>query len=144
MVSQTIAFCSELIIGSFYQNRFMTNIIFEHSFWIFSNALWFVITSFNINSTIRYRQNSTVYKTRMLSICAVDTWAVRFRSGKTSVEDDETLGNSSRNDFSGGASGYLKRNSHASCCEMAKASFISRTIILRTLAKMNFRFFVAK
>jgi hypothetical protein len=61
----------------------------------------------------------------------METEAALFQSGKTSVKDDERPGRPSRDDFSAGISGYLERNPHASCCKIAKMSFVPRLIILR-------------
>jgi hypothetical protein len=74
----------------------------------------------------------------------VDTWAARFQSGRTSVEDDERSGRSSSDSLSDAVSGYLNRNPHASCREIAKDLFIPITTILRVLDKMGLRFFVAR
>jgi hypothetical protein len=60
------------------------------------------------------------------------------------VEDDERPGRLSSDSLSDAISGYLNRNPHASCREIAKDLFIPITIILRVLDEMDLRFFVAR
>jgi hypothetical protein len=73
----------------------------------------------------------------------VDTWAAHFRSGRTSVEDDEKPGRSSRDDFSAVVSGYLERSLYASCREITKDLFVLMTTISRVLEEIGSRFFIA-
>jgi hypothetical protein len=63
----------------------------------------------------------------------VDTWAVRLRSGRTSVEDNDKLGRSFCDDFSTEVSDDLEKNLHASCREIAKDLFVPKTTISRIL-----------
>jgi hypothetical protein len=74
----------------------------------------------------------------------MDTCAARFRSRRTSVEDDDKPGKPSRDDFSVAFSSYLKRNPHASCREIAKDMCVPMTIISRVLEKIDSRFFIAR
>jgi transposase len=74
----------------------------------------------------------------------VDTWVARFRSGRTSVEDDGRSGRPSRDDFSAAISGHLERNSHASCREIAKNLFVPKITISRVLEEIDSRFFIAR
>jgi hypothetical protein len=85
-----------------------------------------------------------VYGKNALCQRIVDTWAARFRSGRTSVEDDDRSGRPSSANLSTAISGYLNRNPHASCREIAKDLFIPKTTILRVMDKMSLRFFVAR
>jgi hypothetical protein len=75
---------------------------------------------------------------------AVDTLAARFPSGITSVEDDDMRGRPSRDDFPTVVSGHLKRNSHASCREIAKDLFVPKNIISLVLKEIGSRFFIAR
>jgi hypothetical protein len=86
----------------------------------------------------------TVYGKDALCQRTVDTWTVRFRSGKTSVEDDEQPGRPSSDSLLDAGSGYLNKNPHASCREITKDLFIPKTTILRILDEMSLRFFVAR
>jgi hypothetical protein len=74
----------------------------------------------------------------------VGTWAAHFRSGRTSVEDDERPGRPSSDSLSDIVSDYLNRNSQASRQEIAKDLFILMTIILRILDEIDMRFFIAR
>jgi hypothetical protein len=79
-----------------------------------------------------------VYDKDALCPRTVDAWLARFRSRRTSVEDDERLGRPgkpSRNDSSAAISDYLKRNPHASCREIAKGLFVPKTTILLALGE---------
>jgi hypothetical protein len=60
------------------------------------------------------------------------------------VEDEERPGRPSSNSLSNAVSGYLNRNPHASCLEIAKDLFIPMTTIIHVLDKMGLRFFVAR
>jgi hypothetical protein len=87
---------------------------------------------------------SLVYGRDALCQRTVDTLAARFRSGRTSMEDDDRSGKPPSANLSAAVSGYLNRNSHASCREIAKDLFIPRTSILRVLDEMGLKFFVAR
>jgi hypothetical protein len=87
---------------------------------------------------------SLVYGRDALCQRTVDTWATRFRSGRTSVEDDDRSGRPSSANLSAAVSGYLNRNPHASCLEIAKDLFIPKTSILHVLDEMGLKFFVAR
>jgi hypothetical protein len=50
----------------------------------------------------------------------VNVWPARFRSKRTSVEDDERPGKPLHDNLSAAFSGDLKRNPHPSCREIAK------------------------
>jgi hypothetical protein len=73
----------------------------------------------------------------------VEMWTIRFRSGRTSVEDDDTRGRPSGDVFAAAVSGYLIRNLHASCREIAKDLFVPKTTISRVLEEIGLRFFIA-
>jgi hypothetical protein len=60
------------------------------------------------------------------------------------VEDNERSARPSSDSLSDAVSGYLNRNRHASCQEIAKDLFISITIILRVLDEMGLRLFIAR
>jgi transposase len=87
---------------------------------------------------------SLVYGRDALCRRTVDTWAARFRSGRISVEDNDRSGRSSSANFPAAVSGYLNRNPHTSCREIAKDLFIPKTSILRVLDEMGLKFFVAR
>jgi hypothetical protein len=74
----------------------------------------------------------------------VDMWAARFRSGRTSVEDDDKPGRPSRDDFSTTVSDYLERNPHALCGEIAKDLFVPINAISQVLEEIGSRFFIAR
>jgi hypothetical protein len=74
-----------------------------------------------------------VYGKDALCLRTVCTWTARFRSKKTSVEDDERPGRPSCDDFSSAISDYLERNPYASCHDIAKGLFVPRITILRAL-----------
>jgi hypothetical protein len=74
----------------------------------------------------------------------MDTWAARFRSGRTAVEDDDRSERPFRGDSSAAISGYLERNSHASCREFAKDLFVPKATISRGLEEIGSRFFIAR
>jgi hypothetical protein len=74
----------------------------------------------------------------------VDTWAARFRSGRTSVQDDEPPGRPFSDSLFDAVSGYLSRNLHGSCREIAKDLFIPKTTILYIVDETHLRFFVAR
>jgi hypothetical protein len=74
----------------------------------------------------------------------VNAWTARFRSERISVEDDDRPGRSSSDDFSTVVSGYLERNSYASCRKIAKDLFVLMTMILRVLEEISSRFFIAR
>jgi hypothetical protein len=74
----------------------------------------------------------------------VDTWAAHFRSGRTSVEDDERPGRPSRDDFWAIVSDYWEKKLYTSCREIIKELFVLRIIILQALGKIAFRFFIAR
>jgi hypothetical protein len=121
---------------SFYRRRFRRDINFKHISWILSSDPWFAITCSTKTRTRPSRRNSASYMTRMLSVSVqrtaysvqrrVDTWAGRFQSGRTSVEDDERPGRPSSDSLSDAFSDYLNRNPHASCREIANDLFIPR------------------
>jgi hypothetical protein len=73
----------------------------------------------------------------------VDMWAGRFGNGRTSVEDDDRPGRPSRDDFPAAVSGYLERNLHVSCHEIAKDLFVPKATISRILKERDSRFFIA-
>jgi hypothetical protein len=87
---------------------------------------------------------SLVYGKDALCQFVVDTWAARFRSGRTSVENDDRPGRPSSDSLSAAVSGYLNRNPHASCRDIAKDLFIPTTTVLRLLDEIDPRFFVAR
>jgi hypothetical protein len=60
------------------------------------------------------------------------------------VEDDERPGRPSSDSLSDAISGYLNRNPHASCREIAKDFFISMITILRILDEIGLKFFIAR
>jgi hypothetical protein len=74
----------------------------------------------------------------------VDRWVASFRRRRTSVEDDDTPGRPSRDNFSAAISGYSEGNSHASCCEIAKDLFFRKTTISGVLQEIGSRFFMAR
>jgi hypothetical protein len=59
------------------------------------------------------------------------------------MEDDDRPERLSRDDFLAAVSGYLQRNSHASCREIVKDLFVLKIIISRVLEKIDPRFFIA-
>jgi hypothetical protein len=87
---------------------------------------------------------SLVYGRDALGQRTMDTWAAHFRSGRTSVEDDERRGRLSSDNLSDAVSDYLNRNPHASCREVVEDLFIPMAAILRVLDEMSLRFFVAR
>jgi hypothetical protein len=74
---------------------------------------------------------------------AVDTWAGRFRSERTSVEEDDRRARPSHYDFSAAISSYLERNPHISCRKIPKDLFVLMTTISRVLEEIGSRFFIA-
>jgi hypothetical protein len=84
------------------------------------------------------------YGKDVLCQLTVDMWATRFRSRKTSVEDDDRPGRSSRDDFSAAISGHLERNPHASYCEIAEDLFVPKTTISRVLEEIGSRVFISR
>jgi hypothetical protein len=60
------------------------------------------------------------------------------------MEGDERPGRPFGESLSDVISGDLNRNSHASCQEIAKDLFISKTMILRVLDEIRLRFFIAR
>jgi hypothetical protein len=74
----------------------------------------------------------------------MDRWASRFRSGRTSVENDERAGRPSSDCLSSAVSSDLNRNTHGSCREIVKDFFILMTIIVRVWDEMGLRFFFAR
>jgi hypothetical protein len=89
----------------------------------------------HIKLSLRYGKDALCQST-------VNTWAARFRNGKTSVEDDDKPGRPSRDDFSAAVSGHLERNPHASCREISKDLFVPMTTISRVLKEIGSRFFM--
>jgi hypothetical protein len=87
---------------------------------------------------------SLVYSKDALFQHTMDTWAIRFRSGRTSVEDDERPGRPSSDSLPDAVSGCLNRNPHASYRKIAKDLFIPMTTILCILDEIGLRFVVAR
>jgi hypothetical protein len=97
------------------------------------------------------KSNMTIQATLSLvygkdAVCqgAVDMLAARFRSGRTSIEDDERPGRPSSDRLSDIVSGYLNGNPDPFCREIAKDLFIPKTTVLHILDEMGLGFFVAR
>jgi hypothetical protein len=91
-----------------------------------------------------HTQLSLGYEKGALCQRTVDPWVTRFRSGRTSVEDDDRSGRPCRDDFSAAVSGYVERNPQASCHESTKNLFIPKTIISRVLEEIGSRFLIER
>jgi hypothetical protein len=96
-----------------------------------------------LNTAIQVKL-SLIYGKDALCQRIVDTWTARFRSGRTSVGDDERSGRPSSDSLSDAVSGYLNRNPQYSYREIAKDLFIPTNIILHVLDEIDLRLFVAR
>jgi hypothetical protein len=105
-------------------------------------AIRYYILRYELNHQIQAKL-CFIYGKYALCPYTLDTWAARFRSGRTFVKKDKKPGRPSRDDFSAADSGYLARNLHALYCKIVKELFFSITLILQALGKMSFRFFNA-
>jgi hypothetical protein len=76
-----------------------------------------------------------VYGKDVLCLRIVDTLAIHFWSGRTSIEDDESPGRPSRDDFWATAFDYWEKKLYISCREIIKELLVLRIIILQALEK---------
>jgi hypothetical protein len=143
--NEILAFCSEsiqwLILPETVSkgHRFQTHLMHLQQR---SMILYYVLHK-KSNMTIQAKV-SFVYGKDALCQHRVETSPPRFRSGRTSVEDDDRSGRLSTDSLSDAVSFYLNRNPQALCQEIAKDLFIPATTILRVLDQMGLRFFIAR
>jgi hypothetical protein len=74
----------------------------------------------------------------------MEKWAVRFRAGWETVEDDERPGRRPQNNLGDTVLSCLEKKPHSSSCEISKALYSPRTTIPRVLDDLGLRFFAPR
>jgi hypothetical protein len=84
------------------------------------------------------------YRHNALRLRAVEKWAVRFRAGWETVEDDERPKRPPQNDLDDAILRFLEKQPHSSFREIGKALYSPPTTNLQVLDEFELRFFTPR